>query len=151
MPRNHTNKGRSKAGPPFVQLFRFLLESSAWAALSPVERAVYLYLAQIYNGSNNGRLCLSVRRAAEACRINKDTAAKALRRLIELGFIECNQVGAFSYKLRHSSEFSLTTHRNDLTGALPSKAFLKWKPANENHGPKEAPVRSPQSGQAVVS
>lgn len=147
MPRGHTSKGRSIAGPAFVQLHHPLLKSAAWAALSTVERAVYICLAEIYNGTNNGFLCLSVRRAAEACRINKDTAAKALHRLIELGFIECSQVGAFSYKLRHSSEFSLTWYRNDLTGAPPSKAFRDWKSPNEKHGPKSVPGRSPEPGQ----
>lgn len=129
MPARHTIKGRSKYGQPFVQLFLYMLQSPAWAALPPVDRAIYLHLAGIYNGSNNGSLGLSVRNAAEACNVNKDTAAKALIRLQEAGFIECSQLGAFGRKVRHSAEWCLTVHKNDRTGAPASKAFMRWRPA----------------------
>ncbi|RYG86529.1 MAG: MarR family transcriptional regulator [Alphaproteobacteria bacterium] len=129
MPAKHNHTGRSKAGPQFVQLFRFILQSAAWSELSAIERAVYLCLAEIYNGTNNGFLGLSVRNAAAACNINKDTAARALRRLAELGFIERSQAGAFGRKVRHSAEWRLTAYRSDRDGSPASKTFMKWRPA----------------------
>ena len=129
MPVRHTIKGRSKGNGFFVQLFHYMLRSPAWAALTPVDRATYLHLAGLYNGSNNGYLGLSVRGVAEACNMNKDTAAKALKRLQEFGFVECCQLGSFGRKVRHSAEWSMTAHKNDRTGAPASKAFMKWRPA----------------------
>ncbi len=128
MPNRQNSKGRSKGGH-FVMLSHFLLNSPAYLSLTPAARAVYVEIARLFNGRNNGYLALSVRDAAERCRINKDTAAKALVSLQEAGFIECAAQGAFSYKVRHASEWRLTTVRCDKTGALPSKAFMRWSGA----------------------
>lgn len=114
-----------------------MLNSLAWKALKASSRAVYVVLAQRYNGSNNGRIALSARDAADLCNINKDTATKAFRELIELGFIECATPGGFSRKVRHATEWRLTQHRCDLTGALPTKAFVRWRPI-QNSVPNEA-------------
>ena len=64
MPRRHNHKGRSTT-ERFVSLPHWMLQSPAWRSLSPVARGVFIELAAIYNGSNNGRLALSARDAAE--------------------------------------------------------------------------------------
>ena len=138
MPSRHNIKGRSKAGPPFVRLPWFLLESPAWRSTNPAARAVYLEVARLYNGRNNGLLALSVRDAADRCRINKDTAGRALEALRTIGFIECVTPGGFSRKMRHASEWRLTVETCDRTGALPSKAFMRWRPGP----PSEEKTRS---------
>lgn len=134
MPVRHNNKGRSKSGPPFLQLHWFMLESEAWARLTTNARAVYLEVARRYNGKNNGFLALSVRDAAERCRINKDTAKRAFDELQALGFIECAVAGGFSRKVRHASEWRLTVARCDRTGERETKAFMRWRsePPAEN-------------------
>jgi hypothetical protein len=38
------------------------LNSAAWKDLNAVERAIYVELMYRYNGSNNGRIALHVRR-----------------------------------------------------------------------------------------
>jgi len=125
---NRQNKtGRSRT-EPFLKLTWFMLESAAWRALTPAARATYIELAKLYNGRNNGWLALSVRDAAERCKINKDTAAKALAALQGAGFVECVIPGGFSRKVRHATEWRLTGERCDKTGALPSKAFMRWRP-----------------------
>jgi len=155
MGRKHTIKGRSKAGPPFVQLPWFMLDSDAWRALTPQQVAAYIELSRLYNGANNGRLALSVRDAAERCKINKDTANKALATLETLGFIECATPGGFSRKVRHATEWRLTLWRCDRTGALPSKAFMKWRPAaNPDLGERNSrshlrPRRSLETGHST--
>jgi len=151
MGRKHTIKGRSKSGPPFVQLPWFMLDSEAWRALTPQQVAVYLDLARLYNGTNNGTLALSVRDAAERCRINKDTANKALATLETLGFTECATPGGFSRKARHATEWRLTLWRCDKTGALPSKAFMKRRePVREEKTRSHLrPRRSPETGPSI--
>ena len=123
--QNKTGRSRSE---PFLKLTWFMLESPAWRSLTPAERATYIELAKLYNGRNNGWLALSVRDAAERCRINKDTAAKALAALQTAGFIECVTPGGFTRKVRHATEWRLTGQRCDKTGTLPSKAFMRWTP-----------------------
>jgi DNA-binding IclR family transcriptional regulator len=105
-----------------------MLNSAAWASLSPQDRAVYVELRRRFNGRNNGRIGLSVREAAELCRMNRDTAAKSFRKLEETGFIEMVTPGGFTRKDRHSTEWRLTTDLCDVTGAAASKAFQRWRP-----------------------
>lgn len=139
MPSRHNRKGRSKSGPPFVRLPWFLLDCEAWRALTPAARAVYLEVARRYNGSNNGFLGLSVREAAERCRINKDTASRALEALRVAGFIECITPGGFSRKDRHASEWRLTIERCDRSGNGPTKAFMRWRPIPPGEGKTRSP------------
>lgn len=143
MPARHNKKGRSLGGGRFVQLHHYLLNSPAWKWLTPAARAVYVEVATLFDGTNNGFLALSVRDAGERCRINKDTAGRAFKELVAADFLEAAAVGGFSYKVRHASEWRMTSHKCDRTGSLATKAFLKWDPTaakseklrSENRGP----------------
>lgn len=139
-------KGRSADGGRFVQLHHFMLNSPAWRCLSAQDRAAYVAVAMTYNGANNGYLAVSVRQIAEHANINKDTAAKCLGRLQKLGFLELVTPGAFSRKVRHAAEWRLTFYKCDRTHALPSKAFLKWRPENAEHRPSLSDSPSPALG-----
>ena len=128
---------------------RYLLESAAWLSLSAQARALYVHIALRYNGRNNGHIGLSVRDAAAECRLAKDTAARAFSELVERGFIELAQAGAFNLKVRHAAEWRLTALPCDRTSALPSKAFMRWRqsdpPRSETRSQtRDSPV--PQSG-----
>lgn len=128
MANRQDRRGRSKAGGHFVRLDSFMMESAAWRSLTPAARAVYIEVRRRFNGHNNGWLALSVRDAAGRCNCNKDTARKALSTLQERGFIECVTPGGFTRKVRHATEWRLLDERCDKTGALPSKAFMRWRP-----------------------
>jgi len=134
MAKGPNKMGRSRNGPNFIQIHHYLLKSSAWLSLTPQARAVYIELAAIYNGSNNGELALSQRDTARRCRIAKDTAAKTLQELIDKGFIAIETGGSFGYKLRHATEYRLTDHAY---GDKPaSKELMSWRPENLEPGPK---------------
>ena len=125
MAQGHNKKRRSINTPGgFVQINRYLLRSAAWLSLKPQARVVYIELAAIYNGSNNGALALSQRDTARRCRIAKDTAAKALQELMEKGFIAVVTGGSFGYKLRHATEYRLTDYPYDNKSA--TKEFMSW-------------------------
>ena len=111
-----------------------MLTSDAWRSLTTQARAVYIELAILFNGSNNGEIALSVRDAARRCKISKDTAAKAMHELADKGFIEITTPGAFGYKLRHATEYRLTDH--EFRGQLASREFMSWRSANSEAGPK---------------
>lgn len=103
-----------------------MVECRAWLALSPSARAAYIEVARLYNGRNNGTLALSARTLAERLGVSKDTAARLLKELIDKGFIDLVQRGAFSLKHRHATEYRLTAYSCDLTQHRSSKAFMTW-------------------------
>ncbi len=126
MPRGHNHKGRSTT-ERFVSLPHHMLRSLAWRSLSPVARCIFLELAAIYNGGNNGFIALSTRDAAKHVRCSKDTAARAFFELTEKGFIVCCSRGHFDRKSPHASEYRLTLHSCNRTGEKASKAFMHWR------------------------
>jgi hypothetical protein len=95
-----------------------------YLSLSCQARAVLLEIARGHDGTNNGRLGLSVRRASERCNIARGTAQRAFAELQERGFIDCMTKGAFSRKALHATEWRLTWWGCDVTGELPSKKFM---------------------------
>jgi predicted transcriptional regulator len=111
-----------------VRLYHYLLNSQAWQSLSCVEQCVYIEIAKKYTGSNNGSIGCSVRQLAESRRIGRSTASRALETLQERGFIVAMKKGAFSFKVRHCTEWLLTDHRNDATAFYEQarKLFMSW-------------------------
>ena len=108
------------------------MRSTAWHSLDAVARAVYVQIGYAYNGSNNGRIIVSVRMLADELGISKDTAAKKIHFLVERGFIAVVKQGAFSMKMRHAAEYRITAFKCDITGALASKEFMRWEPEIQN-------------------
>ena len=143
MPKRPRRNKRIDA--PHVRLYRWMLDSPAYLSLSCQARAVLLEIARGYNGTNNGRLGLSIRRAAERCNIARGTAARALVELQERGFIECMAKGAFSRKAPHASEWRLTWWSCNVTGELPSKRFMSWGREKQNAVSKYPVTVSKQS------
>lgn len=141
-------KGRSKGSGPFVQLHHWLMDSAAWQALSPADKAVYVALRRTYDGTNNGRIGMGVRSAARLAGVCKNTAAKSLARLTDLGFIECARPATFRTNSCLQAEWRLTDQRCDKTGALPTKAFMKWKPDPETAKAKRKPPSKSKSEKA---
>jgi hypothetical protein len=119
--------GKKYRGEAHIRLHHWLLRSDAWLSLSTQARAVYIAIVQRYNGTNNGRLWLSVRDAARECRIAKDTATRSFRELLDRNFIECKTPGGFSRKTHHATEWLLTEYRDDVNHTAPSKAFMRWR------------------------
>jgi hypothetical protein len=142
MPTRHNKTGRGKTAGHFVRLDSFMMESAAWRSLTPAERAVYVEVRRRFNGVNNGWIALSVRDAADRCNINKDTARKALATLQAKGFIECVTPGGFTRKVRHATEWRLLDERCDKTGTLPSKAFMRWRPAPTDDRKTRSEIRA---------
>lgn len=120
--RNSGNAAR------YVAIYYWMMRTQAWRSLDTVARCAYVELKARYGGpgSNNGRIPFSVREMAKALRVSKPTALRALRRLQEHGFIVETKRGAFSLKRRHATEWRLTEHGCDVTGALATKEFVHW-------------------------
>src|SRR4051812_37151523 len=71
------------AAERFVRLTHGMMQSKAWQTLDGNARAIYVALAAIYCGSNNGRIGFSIRQAAQAVRVSPATAARSMDRLQE--------------------------------------------------------------------
>src|SRR4051812_45241532 len=82
-------KGRSTGfNHPVLILRRSLVHSPQFSALSSTARSLLLELQGIYNGTNNGRLFLSVRDAAARLGLaDLKAAMNAFNELETLGFI----------------------------------------------------------------
>ena len=141
--RKHNKTGRNRHSERFVKLNHWMLKSTAWRSLSPAARALYVELAQRYNGFNNGEISMSVREAARLVNVAKDTVTKCFRDLEAKGFIRRNVCGSFNYKLRHATTWILTEH--DFDGKSATKDFMRWKSDNSEPGPRSGP-KCPKSG-----
>jgi hypothetical protein len=117
---------------PHVRMYRWLLDSPAYLSLTCPARAVLVEIARSYDGFNNGRIGLSVRRGAERCNIAPGTAKRAFEELQDRGFIDCVAKGAFSRKTQHASEWRLTWWPCDVTGAPAAKTFMSWGREKQN-------------------
>ena len=129
--KNRKRRRRSGKYHPHVRLHHWVLKSAAYRSLSTEARAVLVELMHRYNGSNNGRIGLSVRDAGALCGISKNTAGRALKELQAMGFISIVTPSSFNRKNRLAIEYSLSEFRNDATGELPSMAFMRWRASAE--------------------
>jgi len=79
---------------PHVRLHRWLLDSPTYLSLSCPARAVLAEIARSLDGYNNGRIGLSVRRAAERCNIaprgGEYDELEILNRLTQATVEQCN-------------------------------------------------------------
>jgi hypothetical protein len=135
--------GRTMAEGKHVRLHEWLLRSRAWHELGPHARLAYVEFCRLYNGQNNGELFLSEREAAARLGCNPKTAAKALKQLVEWGFIRPVVKGSFHWKERHATDWLLTEFAYG--NALPTKDFMKHGPwagnkPRHHHAVQTAPL-----------
>jgi hypothetical protein len=121
------SKGKGRGKERFLMLRYWLFNSVAWKSLPVGARALYVELAQRYNGSNNGRLPYSVREAMMALGISKGQAKYLFDMLLDRGFIIYTSKGAFSLKTeRDATEWRLTEYASDYPPAHATKEFMRW-------------------------
>ena len=100
--------GRSQGAAKHVRVYRWMLTSPAYRALSNYARCLLLELGARHNGDNNGHIPMSVREAAGLLGCSQPTACKAFQELTGKGFIRAHEKGAFHVKVRHSTTWILT-------------------------------------------
>ena len=143
--RSHVGKnqiplGRSKH-EGYIKTPHYLFDCFAWTQLSVNAKCAWHEITRVYNGSNNKRLAMGARALGDKLNISRNTAWRALQELTTYGFIEVTKSSTFAKK-RLSNEYRLTHLRCDLTGALPSKPFMKIQmhsPTHETHSPTTLP------------
>jgi hypothetical protein len=138
-------RGQKAYGPPFVQLHKFMLATSAWLHLSCIARSAYIQIAVRYDGINNGSLAVGVRTLAGELGCSKATAARALIELEDAGFIETTKLASFQVKDRKACEYRLTMYRCDISGHPPSKRFMNGTRQSHHRGTTVSPERQHRS------
>ena len=138
--------GRSIGATRFLKLEHWLFKTAAWRSLMPASRALYIEIAQRYNGSNNGEMSLSVREAAPLIHVAKDTATKSFHELEAKGFIRRNVCGSFNWKRRHATTWILTEH--SFLDENATKEFARWASSDSESGPKQR-TNCPKGGSVV--
>ena len=126
--RNWT--GRRSTKERFVGLPHYLVmgkdgAGQAFRALSSNARSALIQIAARYNGVNNGFINASSRALALEMNVSRATAARAVRELIETGFVEVTEWGRFDLKDRNANAYRLTWRFCDRTNQPASKAFAK--------------------------
>jgi len=127
---SHRTRNPKDRSARHVRLFEWMLASPAWHSLDPVPRALYIEMSRRYRGpnSNNGKIPYSVREAAAALNVSRNTANRAFHRLEETGFIVANKRSGFNVKGRVSTEWLLTEFPDDTRASvnIASKNFMSW-------------------------
>lgn len=134
--RRADQKGRSKGTDRHLQLQHFLLTSAAWRSLVPVERALFVAVAQRYNGFNNGNIGLGVHDAAAEIHAAANTVTRAFNVLIERGFLERTKDSSFRQKkiVREWRVTCFSVGAWDAPSARATHDYQRWQPP-ENQKP----------------
>jgi len=124
-----SDRQRLKKDPRHVRSYKRQIESAAWRNLSGSAVKVMLAMGLHEMGGNNGTFFFSDRSGAEATGLSRNTVQKAIKELVEHGFIYCSQKGGFSRKTPHAAQYGFTwlpgpkgDHR------APSHAYERWAP-----------------------
>jgi DNA-binding transcriptional regulator YhcF (GntR family) len=142
--------GIKRSTEGFIKIPHYIVDSFAWRQLSPMDKATWIELAAIYNGSNNGRIAASTRVLADRMNAGKSTVARALNNLATFGFIEIVKRSRFHInKDRSASEYRLLHEKCDVTDEIAKKTFMRvGKPHSDTlKKDEQAHLRPSQSHQ----
>ena len=126
---------RSNKEGQYLSLSYYQLRSPAWRSLSGAGVKVLLELHTRFNGTNNGRVFLSLNEAAELLGMGKATAKRAFDELQEKGFIVQTKKGNWYNRAAH--EWRLTLKPSfDGRGkrTTPTHDWKEWRPAPKDKG-----------------
>lgn len=135
-------KGRSKSGPPFIQIYNYVFDSPAYRALKPGPRALLTELIRRHNGANNGRIGLGLREAVTALNMtDRETVAGYFEMLQQHGLIHLAKDSGFNMKSsseRTAREWELAMFPCE--GRPARKTFEAWRPETNLRDGKPDPT-----------
>lgn len=137
-------KGRSSGEPKHVRLYDWFTRCEAWRSLDVYARCLYVEFKARYSGANNGDIAFSGTEMEKALNCSNRPADRALRDLIDRGFVKVSRRGTFDWKSNgengaRSTTYILTEYGIDwpMRSAMPpTKDFMRWTP-EENPSSKK--------------
>ena len=139
-------RSRFNVEPRHVRLYEWLTNSPAWRSLGCL-RAPALRRVQVpLQGQNNGDIAFSGDEMMCGAELQQQAADRALKTLMERGFLKLSKKGHFDWKRRaeggsRSNTYTLTEYGIDWPerSAMPAtKEFMRWRP---DHKPLSATPR----------
>lgn len=125
-------KGKRPEEGQYAPLAYSLIRSPAWRSLSGPAIKVWIELHSRYNGSNNGKLFLSLNEAAEILGMGKATAQRAFAELSTKGFTALVTEG--NWYSRKAHEWRITTKPMETPKGriLATNDWHQWRPKKQN-------------------
>lgn len=119
-----------------------MLRSDAWRSLSGAAIKIYFELHTRYNGSNNGKIHLSMKEAAEILGLGKATVKRAYDELMAKGFIVLETPG--NWYSRRAHDWRLTSkptkgRSGRIAPTVDWKGWRKPKAKKQKQGSKSEP------------
>lgn len=122
-----TYKQKKKGAGNFVQLHEWFQKTTAWSTLKPGPRVLYIELKRRYTGSNNGRITLSYREAAELMGVHRNTVGPWFKKLEARGFIVRTQAPYLGPSGVGQTSHWLLTEIPGQDMKAASKTFASWR------------------------
>lgn len=116
--------GRSKGDGQYLPIPYSMARHDAFRSMSGAALKVWIELRTRFNGYNNGRVSLSLGEAAELLGMGKTTAQRAMKELIEKGFVKLRTPG--QWWGRKATEYVLTDVK--VGESLPTRDWQNWRP-----------------------
>ena len=113
---------------PHARIQAHWRELPAWRVLSCAARCLLVEMLLDFRPGRNGRLQWSVRRAASALGVGKQSAVTALAELEKAGWITVQRLGALGGG-NAPTEYALTMFDNDVTCEEATRVFEHWEPS----------------------
>lgn len=129
----------------YIGYYDEFINSPAFRSLSNAAVRVLILVRQRYKGSNNGCVSLSCREVERASPMNKSTANRAFKELIEKGFIKTKKQGYFTTGM--ATEWILTME--PLGDNHPTNDWKYWSPCKVSVPSKTHQVSQMGQGGAV--
>ena len=129
-----------KIGGQWIPLLTDTMKSKAWLTMSASARVLYIALKSHHfpKNRNNGRIYLSVRKAAEETGLNMKTVARGFHELVHYGFIAMTQPGCLGFEGRGKAPHWRLTELSYMTDP-PTKDFRQWDGVIFRHGKNPVP------------
>ena len=114
-----------------IRLYHTITGCEAWRHLSGNAIKVLISLARFNDGESNGRILFGERTGAAETGLSRNTVRRALKELIDKGFIAVTKPGAFNRNGLQAATFRLTwVAWPGGSPSAPTRDFEKWKHGN---------------------
>jgi hypothetical protein len=139
-------KPKARGYEPHVRLQKHELDCAAYRSLSSDARSLLVEFRRIYNGREN-RIYMSVRQAMDRMNVGQRPAQRALKELLDRGWIRVIEQGSFRRKVRHATVYALTNvPLEDRDGETAPKDYMHWSPPPQKNTVAETTTHSSPNG-----
>ena len=139
-------KRKAHGHEPHARIYEYERQSPAYQSLSSDARSLLLEFRFLYKGWEN-RVHMSVRQAMERMNVGQRPAQRALKELLDRGWIRVIEQGSFKRKVRHATVYALTNvPLEDRDGATATKDYMRWSPPPQKNTVAETTTHSSHNG-----